>query len=299
MTRSHVREQLPSGKNFLVCPDHKTADELGEVVKYLSPSTCEALRHYLELPIRDGEPRLLFAPVRGAAVTISGMLRCFGLRYLPQTQPPGVNLLRKRFTMAVLNLFKNSKVLSALEEVDKHSAETALRNYAAMTFEQQADAARAMYLGAMGEPPSWPDEPTILDGAVETLDNSADSPPENGDDTSDESDNETEIDLLQPHLGNQLVLFSGAEGATPCVQCEASDANPQTRGRKRYFDEVTQAWIRSKRNELIGSNAVLRQIMRAGRADGVFLREDVLNDNAFIEKLRNVCRKAVQDDPVD
>ena len=37
---AHVDDQLAKGENFLICPDHKTSDEYGEVI-FLFLQMCE------------------------------------------------------------------------------------------------------------------------------------------------------------------------------------------------------------------------------------------------------------------
>ena len=93
------------------------------------------------------------------------MLEHFGGIFLEGTVAPGVNLLRKRFTTAVVDMRSNPHVLAMLKVVDKHSAQVTLSHYLRLTFEQQADQARLIYFAAMGEPPAWPSEEELLDEA--------------------------------------------------------------------------------------------------------------------------------------
>ena len=44
MPLEHVKQQLSAGKNFLVCPHHKTAHKYGELGKYLSPGVKDRVR---------------------------------------------------------------------------------------------------------------------------------------------------------------------------------------------------------------------------------------------------------------
>jgi hypothetical protein len=168
MTEAHVREQLfEMNADHLICSDHKTVDELGEAVKHISACTKEAFRLYFGLPMLRAT-ELAFRPCKnGEAVSFQYLLRAFGAKYLPGTQAPGVNLLRKCFTKSVITVFANADALAAVEEVDKHSAKTALQSYAALTFQEQADGGRKTYVHAMGEPPAWPTEEPLGDVPVE------------------------------------------------------------------------------------------------------------------------------------
>jgi len=211
MPESHVRHQLDKGADYFVCPDHKTADELGEAVKHVSAGTKEAIRHYLELPTNRPEPRLLFRAVRAEKVSFSTLLRTYGKRFLRGTQPPGVNLVRKSFTKAVLQLCSGHPALSALGTVDKHSPAVILQHYLALTFQEQAALGEAVYKAAMGEPPAWPTDEEVEDGPA------AGQPKDNNEndeeDEEGEVDNEESSEASDEDVATQLAVLMDAEAA--------------------------------------------------------------------------------------
>jgi len=178
MTRSHVWKQLHSHKDFLVCPRHKLADKMGEAVKHMYPGLQTAFRLYMELPrlapneapapsekvtaelkkIGVDVKDLLFTPVKGSSglVSFSSLLQTFGTRYLPNTQAPGVNLMRKKFHKSCIMTFQKTDILKDIEIADKHASKTALQHYLCLTQQEQGDTSARIYRKAMGEPPDFP-----------------------------------------------------------------------------------------------------------------------------------------------
>ena len=149
--------------DHLVCTKHKTCKELGEAVKWLSPPILEGLRCYVSLPLMKKEKAsdLFWRPVKGKEISVQACLRTFGAEYLPGTQPPGVNLMRKRFTTDALEVYQNAKVLSDLKDVDKHGEKTAAKSYAAYTWQRNCEKAKQVYQRVMGEVPSWPTDEVL------------------------------------------------------------------------------------------------------------------------------------------
>ena len=75
-------------------------------------------------------------------------MRCCAL-YLQGTQPPTVNLMRKRFTTAAFDVYRQPDILRALEVASKHKGRTARSVYCAMEFETQATTSEAIYKAVM------------------------------------------------------------------------------------------------------------------------------------------------------
>jgi len=167
MESADVREQLAKGLDYLICPNHKTSDEYGEAVKHLSPGTLEAVKVYLELTAtpREKSSPLFLQPVKGDHVSISSCLRQFGKRRLPDTQPPAVNLVRKKFHEAAITSFAPTETLEMLKQVDKHSVEVAHKTYSTLQFGKEARMCAAVFVAVMGEPVEWPTELAMLEDA--------------------------------------------------------------------------------------------------------------------------------------
>ena len=124
---------------------------------------------YRGLPFENRESGLFLVPVYGEKVDFSsGMFQTGGRRYLPGFQPLGVNLMRKMMHVGVLFVFHGAENLADIKAADKHSEKTALDNYCALEFQQQANAGTRVYWKAMGAPPDWPTELEIAD--VERVD---------------------------------------------------------------------------------------------------------------------------------
>ena len=66
------------------------------------------------------------------------MLKLYSKRYLPGTQPLGVNLMRKKMHREALGLLGRGGVLDQIETADKHSKSTALNTYFAMDYQAVA-----------------------------------------------------------------------------------------------------------------------------------------------------------------
>jgi len=182
MTEEDGRNQLfgRRAKDYLVMPDHKTADALGEAVKFVPPCLRRAFEIYWGLPKyckplekgrqdtddaakqtavkeRERANKLALRPTSGKGVCFSTALGTFSKRYLPGWQALGVNLWRKRFTdelFAAAGITEEK--LKMMETSDKHKDKTAIRVYFAISFMKEADICRRAYINAFGEPPVWP-----------------------------------------------------------------------------------------------------------------------------------------------
>jgi len=98
-------------------------------VKFLNPGVLEATKCFLDLP-RGGESDLLFRRIRREKVSFSGMLKTFGKRIPLGTEAPSVNRSLKKFHRVVVNVFKNTEIVEALNKVDTHSVKMARDVYA-------------------------------------------------------------------------------------------------------------------------------------------------------------------------
>jgi hypothetical protein len=96
MTREHVVQQIADGKDFLLCPDHKTADTYGTRAKYVPAGSMEAMKIHINLPGKSRDLLLEPASAQSPHVSIAQHLKRFGTMFLNNADPPNCNLTRKR-----------------------------------------------------------------------------------------------------------------------------------------------------------------------------------------------------------
>eukprot|EP00974_Lingulodinium_polyedra_P101157 9799947-Lingulodinium_polyedra.AAC.1 len=104
---------------------HKTSDSYGELTKWVSPGTVEAIKVYLMLPGKKSNLLLEPAKKDSKMVSVAASLRRFGASYWPKFQPPACNLVRKRFHTALYKMARFNKAFELLSKVDAHSKEVA------------------------------------------------------------------------------------------------------------------------------------------------------------------------------
>ena len=167
LTEEYARQELlTKEKSHLEMDDHKTVADLGEAVKYIPDCLKQAFRIYWGLPTFK-VTTLALRPVAGDKVSFSAGLGIYSGRYLGG-RPLGVNLWRKRFTKHILLAAGvTEEKLKTLETSDKHSGKTALRDYFAITFAEEAAVCANAYRQAVGDPPEWPSEEPLEDAQAD------------------------------------------------------------------------------------------------------------------------------------
>ena len=243
MKEEHVRSQLAGGFHYVVCPNHKTSSTLGEAVKHLSESTRRALLCYMDLPAPFDGGGLLF---RNSRLQLSRCLGRFGKLYSLGVQQPTVNLMRKRFTTAVFDVYHRPDIHHALEVASKHSGKTAVSVYCAMSWDQQAITGQAIYKAVMGEPPEWPLEVAVGDVTM-TFDDPADealfAAPNDGPDETDsepeDEDDEGDADADDGEGNAEAEGDAAGEKEDELMQTEEETAELHRRKRARTAEAAT------------------------------------------------------------
>lgn len=116
-----------ASEDFLLMDEHKTSRTYGTLAKWLSPGVLAAVKCYKGLPRPEGA-NLFFIPACSATqkVDIPKCLQSFANRFLPQEcTKPTVNLMRKYFHKALINLTKDEQSCKQLlTTLDAHSSRT-------------------------------------------------------------------------------------------------------------------------------------------------------------------------------
>jgi len=158
LSASHCQTQFRDGKHVLVCQEHKTAQVYGDVGKYLSPGTLQAMKIY-DSAFQGDHPRtsdLFFQPCGGKHVSISYYLRKFGQDNFPGLPAPNSNLLRKQFASVTDRHAKQNKCFQMMEAYDKHGAQTQKKSYICTSAEQDAEYGQYIFKEVYGDPVAWP-----------------------------------------------------------------------------------------------------------------------------------------------
>ena len=101
MTKDYVLEQLRKGSTCLVCPNHKTTQQYGELGKHIPEGTKQAMMCYIGLLGKSSNLFLEPALPGTAKVSISNCLVKFAAKYFPEYNHMNVNLIRKCFTLGL------------------------------------------------------------------------------------------------------------------------------------------------------------------------------------------------------
>ena len=158
----HVRAQLSEGKEYLICPDHKTAKVYGDLAKYLFPGTIKAMQAYMGLhAVYPGEQTFMIASEPGKIASIATSLKKFAVTYFHQLSSldyPHVNLIRKMYHTVLMRLTRNPIVLNLLSKVDAHSPGIAAKVYVTRTPKDDAALGKILFETVVGEPVAWPEK---------------------------------------------------------------------------------------------------------------------------------------------
>lgn len=162
VTSQHFAEQIAAGKGFLECDTHKTARYYGTLAKHLAPGTIKALQVYASLPNKYTD--LLLDPIRQSTkdASVHKALNKFGELFLPDTERPGVTLLRKMFHTKLIQMHREGQCLNLLAKVDAHSVNVAIDVYTVLVPENDAKLGKLLYEQVMGAPMAWPSEAELL-----------------------------------------------------------------------------------------------------------------------------------------
>jgi hypothetical protein len=184
MPAAHVAEQLAECKDFLVCPNHKTASTYGELGKYLAPGTLDAVKVYAALGSPSG--KFLVPPKETSTrVAVALMLKRFNKKYGPQYQNANVNLLRKWYHKEVVNPRNQNSVMKFMARIDGHSEAVAQKVYKTSDPEQDALFGKHLVTAVLGDTVEFPSaqeiqqcglavgEVTVGEGACDSDDGSA------------------------------------------------------------------------------------------------------------------------------
>jgi hypothetical protein len=164
----HVREQLGSGLDYIVCSDHKTVRVYGALAKWLAPGTICAARCYMLLPRRPGV-KTFFCPAGKETdeVDIPSCLRTFCRRNLPAegvVTHPTVNLLRKSYHTRLSTLSsRDDTLLDMFKAIDGHSASIAIKHYILRGPEDDAMLAKHLVHAWLGETVAWPEANALIE----------------------------------------------------------------------------------------------------------------------------------------
>ena len=166
MLRSHVQSQIQIGANHLVCSDHKTAKQYGDLAKGVSPGTFRAMQVYMSLPGMTSPLLLQPTTLKAKHCSVHKCLPKFGERYLPGSPSPKCNLIRKMFHVKVDDMHNKGEHLGILSKVDAHSIKVIKDVYIVRTFEEDAKLGLMLCEQVLGAPVEWPteDELAIDDG---------------------------------------------------------------------------------------------------------------------------------------
>jgi hypothetical protein len=167
-TMEHVRTQVESGLDYIVCTNHETSRAYGNLAKWLAPGTIAAIRCYLQLPRRHAVKTFL-CPVgeETQEVDIPRALRTFSARYLPPgTTSPTVNSLRKWYHTKLHALAsKENTLLDVFTAIDAHFANVAKRHCILRGPEDDALLAKHLVHAMLGATVPWPSAQAIEEGA--------------------------------------------------------------------------------------------------------------------------------------
>ena len=164
MDKAHVQKQIHMGANHLVCSDHKTSEQYGDLAKGVSPGTFRAMQVYMSLPGMASP--LFLQPITSKAkhCSVHKCLPTFGHRYLHGSATPKCNIIRKLFHVKLDDMHRQGQHLDILSKVDAHSVKVIKDVYIVRTFEDDAKLGMLLYKQVMGDPVAWPaDEEIAID----------------------------------------------------------------------------------------------------------------------------------------
>jgi hypothetical protein len=169
MTRKHVEEQIALGKDYLLCPKHKTSDTYGTLAKYVPAGSMKAMAVYMGLPGKAKDLMLEPANSQSLQVSIAQHLQRFGKLFLGKVDPPNSNLIRKQYHTQLLRMSREGQAMDFMKKIDAHSAEVAQKVYATTTPSDDSKLGKALFQQLFGEPVEWPSQEIITATKVPDL----------------------------------------------------------------------------------------------------------------------------------
>ena len=169
MPRNHVEEQIALGKDYLLCPEHKTSDTYGTLAKYVPAGSMKSMAVYMGLPGKIKDLLLEPANSQSLQVSIAQHLQRFGKLFLGKDDPPNSNLIRKQYHTLLLRMSREGQAMDLMRKVDAHSAEVAQKVYATTTPSDDSKLGKALFQQLFGEPVEWPSQEMITATKVPDL----------------------------------------------------------------------------------------------------------------------------------
>ena len=196
LSAAHVHSQFASGKNVLICQDHKTAEVYGDVGKPLSPGTKKAMEIYDSAFQGEyqRENDLFFQPCSGKQVSISYYLSKFGRDNWPELPAPNSNLIRKQFASVTDAHASRNECFKMMEAFDKHGEATMRKAYICKSAEQDAEYGFYIFREVYGDPVPWPtpEEHQQMRRKMEAVGEEEDTEEEEEEEATDEEEGEEE-----------------------------------------------------------------------------------------------------------
>ena len=159
MKGEDVDKMFSEGKDFLICPHHKTSSTYGSLAKWLSPGVRAAFELYRQLPRRPGVDTFL-VPASEATTKVD-VPKAFATfcsqRFPSSTSKPTVNLMRKFFHKTLMEITKDEKALKEfMKLVDPHSVPTMDRHYILREPEDDVALAKLLVKQVLGATATFP-----------------------------------------------------------------------------------------------------------------------------------------------
>ena len=170
MELDHVRKQLKTGKDYIVCKKHKTKDSFGSAGKWIPDAAWKAVKQFLQLPYRlEGKPYALLFEVPNASlswcearaaedhhqVSPASLARAFHRAYVHRRgdhTPLTSQMSRKWITnKSQAHSEKGKFADNIVARANLHGLTCAKLNYACQTAKDHADCVRATTEGIFAE----------------------------------------------------------------------------------------------------------------------------------------------------
>ena len=146
LKRTHVKEQLDKHADHVLCSEHKTASTYGGLAKFVSPGSWEAFRLYLGLPGKRTDLFLKPPSTTISTVSISSLLKRFGMMHFGLQDPQNSNLIRKMYHTVLLRMSREKDAMQLMQKVDAHSAHVARKVYAITSPSDNARLAHLLFI---------------------------------------------------------------------------------------------------------------------------------------------------------
>ena len=152
---------------YIRCSKHKTSKTYGETGKFIPPGTRRAMELYLGMRSEEADDAKFFRPKKQGTdkINVSGYLKTFYERYVPDVDRVNPTLLRKFLTTTADDDVATARRIAAA--VNQHSEATARRNYTLRKAEKDAKSGRAACEGVLEGPVPWPDDSELTEAVYE------------------------------------------------------------------------------------------------------------------------------------